>query len=55
MMIQEIKDAFKANLPSLEWMDEPTRKAAVLKVKAVNNINNAIYMLSANRTVDLWP
>ena len=38
MMIQEIKDAFKANLPSLEWMDEPTRKAAVLKVKNATSI-----------------
>ena len=31
-MIQEIKTAFKSNLPNLKWMDAETRLAAVEKV-----------------------
>ncbi len=34
-MIQEIKDAFKRNLPLLEWMDDATRNAAIEKANAV--------------------
>ncbi|ELU15652.1 hypothetical protein CAPTEDRAFT_149014 [Capitella teleta] len=37
-MIQQIKTAFKANLPKLEWMDEDTRNAAVDKADAVVNM-----------------
>ena len=31
-MIVEVRDAFKRNLPFLQWMDEETRKAAIEKV-----------------------
>lgn len=31
-MIEEVKGAFKDNLPNLEWMDEETRNAARRKV-----------------------
>jgi len=31
-MIEEVKTAFKNNLPSLKWMDDETRAAAVDKV-----------------------
>ena len=34
-MIQEIKDAFKRNLPNLGWMDQQTRQAAMDKANAV--------------------
>ncbi|XP_076451587.1 endothelin-converting enzyme homolog isoform X3 [Babylonia areolata] len=34
-MIDEIKAAFKNNLPNLDWMDSKTRKAAVDKANAV--------------------
>ncbi|KAL3861160.1 hypothetical protein ACJMK2_007225 [Sinanodonta woodiana] len=34
-MIQEVKTAFKKNLPSLSWMDDKTREAAVEKANAV--------------------
>lgn len=33
-MIEEVKTAFKNNLPSLSWMDDETRAAAVDKVGA---------------------
>lgn len=32
LMIEEIKDAFKDNLPNLKWMDAETRKLAKEKV-----------------------
>lgn len=32
-MIEEVKTAFKNNLPKLTWMDDETRAAAVDKVK----------------------
>lgn len=32
MMINEIRDAFKRNLPFLKWMDPDTRKLAKEKV-----------------------
>lgn len=32
-MIEEVKTAFKENLPNLEWMDEDTRVAAKRKVR----------------------
>lgn len=31
-MVNEIKTAFKKNLPYLSWMDDETRKAAIDKV-----------------------
>ncbi|WAR15655.1 NEP3-like protein [Mya arenaria] len=34
-MIEEVKMAFKNNLPSLEWMDDETRAAAIDKANAV--------------------
>ena len=37
-MIHSVKDAFKNNLPKLEWMDAETRKAAVEKANAVINM-----------------
>ena len=32
-MIEEVKNAFKNNLPSLDWMDDETRAAAIDKVR----------------------
>ena len=32
-MINEVKEAFKANLPNLNWMDDETRVAAKDKVE----------------------
>src|SRR5690606_30842761 len=37
VMIQDIEDALERNLPKLEWMDDPTREAAVGKIKKVKN------------------
>ena len=34
-MIDEVKMAFKSNLPHLTWMDAKTRKAAIEKANAV--------------------
>lgn len=31
-MVQEVKDAFKENLPHLQWMDDETRELAKDKV-----------------------
>ncbi len=36
-MIHDIEDAFAANLPDLEWMDDETRKRALVKRDAVAN------------------
>ena len=36
-MIEDIKSAFKKILPTLTWMDEATRRAAVTKADAVGN------------------
>ena len=35
LMIEEIKDAFKDNLPNLKWMDAETRKLAKEKVSVI--------------------
>lgn len=35
LMIEEIKDAFKDNLPNLKWMDSETRKLAKEKVSVI--------------------
>ena len=35
IMIEEIKEAFKENLPNLEWMDEETRQLARQKVSVL--------------------
>ena len=35
-MIGEIADAFAASLPGLSWMDEPTRRAALVKKGTLN-------------------
>lgn len=35
LMIQEVKDAFKENLPSLQWMDPDTRVLAMEKVSII--------------------
>ena len=32
-MIVQVKQAFIANLPNLDWMDDETRHAAIDKVK----------------------
>ncbi|XP_064461108.1 endothelin-converting enzyme homolog isoform X2 [Ornithodoros turicata] len=37
-MIQEVKDAFKNNLPLLKWMDPETRELAKEKADAINNM-----------------
>lgn len=38
-MINEIRDAFKENLPLLKWMDSDTRKLAKEKVStSIKNI-----------------
>ncbi len=37
-MIQEVKDAFKDNLPHLQWMDEETRKLAKEKADAITDM-----------------
>ncbi len=36
-MIHELEDAFEANLPSLEWMDDTTRQRASEKKAAIRN------------------
>lgn len=49
-MIEEIKDAFKNNLPHLEWMDSSTRQAAIDKANAVvDMIGFPKYILNASR------
>ena len=37
-MVRDIEAAFESNLPSLDWMDEATRKKAVEKVAALANM-----------------
>ncbi|RWS21777.1 Endothelin-converting enzyme 2-like protein [Leptotrombidium deliense] len=37
-MIEEIKDAFKHNLPNLKWMDADTRKLAIEKADAITDM-----------------
>lgn len=37
-MIQEVKDAFKNNLPMLKWMDKETRELAKEKVRTSENL-----------------
>ena len=36
-MIQRVEGAFEAGLPQLEWMDDPTREAAVGKMNKIEN------------------
>ncbi|KAL4221416.1 Endothelin-converting enzyme 2 [Mactra antiquata] len=49
-MIAEIKTAFKNNLPSLSWMDDETRKAAIDKANAViDMIGFPEYILNKTR------
>jgi endothelin-converting enzyme len=37
-MINEVRDAFKANLQSLTWMDKETREAAESKADAITDM-----------------
>jgi endothelin-converting enzyme len=37
-MINEVRDAFKANLQSLTWMDRETREAAQNKADAITDM-----------------
>jgi hypothetical protein len=37
-MINEVRDAFKANLKSLTWMDKETRDAAESKADAITDM-----------------
>ena len=37
-MLETIKDEFKSQIPSLDWMDEVTKKKAIEKVEAVDNM-----------------
>lgn len=37
-MINNVRNAFKANLAKLEWMDEDTKRAALLKADAISNL-----------------
>lgn len=47
-MIDEVKEAFKNNLPNLSWMDDETRKAAIEKANAVvDMIGFPKYILNA--------
>ncbi|XP_060561809.1 endothelin-converting enzyme homolog isoform X3 [Ruditapes philippinarum] len=49
-MIEEVKTAFKNNLPSLRWMDDETRKAAVDKANSViDMIGFPEYILNKTR------
>ena len=52
-MIDEVKAAFKSNLPYLTWMDPKTRKAAVEKANAVvDMIGFPKYILNDTRLDD---
>jgi endothelin-converting enzyme len=47
-MINDVRDAFKANLKSLEWMDNETRDAAESKANAITDmIGEALCHLTA--------
>ncbi|KAH3827140.1 hypothetical protein DPMN_129069, partial [Dreissena polymorpha] len=49
-MIEEVKQAFKNNLPSLDWMDDDTRTAAIDKANAViDMIGFPEYILNTTR------
>jgi endothelin-converting enzyme len=37
-MINDVRDAFKANLKNLEWMDNETRDAAESKADAITDM-----------------
>lgn len=37
-MIGEVREAFKANLPNLEWMDDETRALARQKADAITDM-----------------
>ena len=38
-MVQEVRQAFKHNLPNLKWMDDVTRQRSIEKVGRVHNLN----------------
>lgn len=49
-MINEVRNAFKANLRSLEWMDNETRKLAEEKADAITDmIGYPAYILDAKQ------
>ena len=49
-MIDEVKAAFKNNLPHLQWMDPKTREAAIDKANAVvDMIGFPKYILNASK------
>lgn len=49
-MVTEIKDAFKRNLPGTSWIDDETRKKAIEKIDAVQNmIGFPDYILNQTR------
>ena len=37
-MINNVRNAFKANFAKLRWMDEDTRKAAIVKADAISDM-----------------
>jgi membrane metallo-endopeptidase-like protein 1 len=37
-MINNVRNAFKANFAKLKWMDEDTRKAAIIKADAISDM-----------------
>lgn len=38
VMIENIRNAFKRNLKNLDWMDDETREAAIVKADAITDM-----------------
>ena len=41
-MIKDVKTAFKEILPSLDWMDDETRAAAIEKVRKRERVSECV-------------
>ncbi|XP_071945743.1 endothelin-converting enzyme homolog isoform X2 [Antedon mediterranea] len=54
VMVEEIREAFKNNLPDLDWMDDETRKAASEKAEAVVDLIGFPEFIMDDNKLDLY-
>lgn len=53
-MIRTIKEAFKKNFKNLEWMDEETRRAAIIKADAISDMIGYPDFIKDTSALDEW-
>ena len=53
-MLETIKDEFKAQIPKRDWMDEDTKRKAIEKEEAVDNMIGAPDMASDPPKLDAY-